>query len=80
MENTQVIIGTLIPTVIILVAMVFALKEIYEIKGIIGEMKGILGRPIYGKKKDYDAQFRKEMAEIERNRKAAIKQYRKRGR
>ena len=80
MENTQVIIGTLIPTVIILVVTVFALKELYEIKGIIGEMKGILGRPIYGKKKDYDAQFKKEMAEIKRNQKAAIKQYRKRGR
>ena len=79
MENTQIILGTLIPTVIILIMLIGILKETYEIKGIIGEMKGILSKPIYGGKKKYDAQFRKEMDEIKRNRKLAIKQFGKRG-
>ena len=80
MENTQVILGQLVPTIIIMVVLVFALKETYEIKQILGRMKRRLAKPIYGTRQDYDAQFRKEMAEITRNRKAAIKQFRKRGR
>lgn len=79
MENTQIILGTLIPTVIILIMLIGILKETYEVKQIIGDMKKVLSKPIYGTKKDYDAQFKKEMAEIKRNQKAAIKQFRKRG-